>query len=68
MGDLRIACAPVGLLATNCYILSVDGRGMTDLQKGDQVVVKKSNYKLLMAHMGLKSFYETAFEKLGERE
>jgi len=26
MGDLRIACAPVGLLATNCYILSVDGR------------------------------------------
>ena len=49
-------------------ILSVDGRGMTDLQKDDQVVVKKSNYKLLMAHMGLKSFYETAFEKLGERE
>ena len=49
-------------------ILSVDGRGMTDLQKDDQVIVKKSNYKLLMAHMGLKSFYETAFEKLGERE
>jgi len=49
-------------------ILSVDGRGMTDLQNGDRVVVKKSNYKLLMAHIGLKSFYETAFEKLGERE
>lgn len=49
-------------------ILSVDGRGMTDLQTGDRVVVKKSGYKLLMAHLGLKSFYETAFEKLGERE
>lgn len=49
-------------------ILSVDGRGMTDLRKGDRVVAKKSAYKLLMAHMGLKSFYETAFEKLGERE
>lgn len=49
-------------------ILSVDGRGMTDLQNGDRVVVKKSGYKLLMAHLGLKSFYETAFEKLGERE
>ena len=49
-------------------ILSVDGRGMTDLQNGDSVVVRKSHYKLLMAHLGLKSFYETAFEKLGERE
>lgn len=49
-------------------ILSVDGRGMTDLQNGDRVIVKKSNHKLLMAHLGLKSFYETIFEKLGERE
>ena len=49
-------------------ILSVDGRGMTDLQDGDDVVIRRSDYKLLMAHLGLKSFYETAFEKLGERE
>ena len=44
--------------------LSVDGRGMTDLQNGDRVVVRKSGFKLLMAHLGLKSFYEIAFEKL----
>ena len=49
-------------------ILSVDGRGMTDLQDGDRVMIRRSAYKLLMAHLGLKSFYETAFEKLGERE
>ncbi len=49
-------------------ILSVDGRGMTDLQNGDCVVVRKSEHKLLLAHLGTKSFYETAFEKLGERE
>ncbi len=48
-------------------ILSADGRGMTDLQNGDEVVVKKSAHKLYLAHLGTKSFYETAFEKLGER-
>ncbi|MCD8322880.1 MAG: NAD(+)/NADH kinase [Oscillospiraceae bacterium] len=48
-------------------ILSVDGRGMTNLQDGDQIIVKKSAHKLLMADLGTKSFYETAFEKLGGR-
>ena len=48
-------------------VLTADGRGMTDLMDGDEVIVKKSEYKLLMAHLGTKSFYETAFEKLGER-
>ncbi|MCD7845457.1 MAG: NAD(+)/NADH kinase [Oscillospiraceae bacterium] len=48
-------------------ILSVDGRGMTDLQCGDQIIVKRSAHKLLMADLGTKSFYETAFEKLGGR-
>ena len=49
-------------------ILSCDGRGMLDLIDGDQVVVKRSDYKLYFADLGTKSFYETAFEKLGERE
>ena len=48
-------------------VLSVDGRGMTDLADGDRVVVTKSGYRLLMADLGTKSFYETAFEKLGGR-
>ena len=49
-------------------ILSCDGRGMLDLIDGDRVVVKRSEYKLYFADLGTKSFYETAFEKLGERE
>lgn len=48
-------------------VLSADGRGMTDLMDGDRVIVTKSRYRLLMADLGTKSFYETAFEKLGGR-
>ena len=48
-------------------VLSVDGRGLIDLTDGDQVVVRRSKYKLLVADLGTRSFYETAFEKLGER-
>ena len=49
-------------------ILSCDGRGMLDLIDGDRVIVKRSDCKLYFADLGTKSFYETAFEKLGERE
>ncbi len=48
-------------------VLSVDGRGLTDLLDGDAVIVTKSAHRLLIADLGTKSFYETAFEKLGER-
>ncbi len=48
-------------------VLSVDGRGLTDLLDGDRVVVYKSAHRLLMADLGTRSFYETAFVKLGER-
>ena len=48
-------------------VLSVDGRGLTDLLDGDEIIVRKSSHRLLMADLGTKSFYETAFEKLGER-
>ena len=49
-------------------ILSCDGRGMIDLRDGDEVIVRRSDCKLYFADLGTKSFYETAFEKLGERE
>ncbi len=48
-------------------ILSADGRGMQELYNGDKVIVKRSVNKLLIADLGTKSFYETAFEKLGEK-
>ena len=44
--------------------LSVDGTSVADLSNGDELVVKKSCHQTLMVDMGLKSFYEMAFEKL----
>ena len=44
--------------------LSVDGNSVYDLENGDILRVRRSSHYALMADMGLKSFYETAFEKL----
>ena len=44
--------------------LSVDGASVADLENGDEIIVKKSQHDTLMADIGLKSFYEIAFEKL----
>ena len=44
--------------------LAVDGISIADLQGGDQVLVRRSEHAVLMADLGLKSFYEIAYEKL----
>ncbi len=44
--------------------LAVDGNSVTDLQGGDQVLVRRSPHVTAMADLGLKSFYEIAYEKL----
>ena len=44
--------------------LSMDGNSSFDLENGDILRVRRSEHYALMADMGLKSFYETAFEKL----
>lgn len=44
--------------------LSVDGNYVADLVNGDEIIVKKSEHYTLMADLGLKSFYEIAYEKL----
>ncbi len=44
--------------------LSVDGNSVYDVENGDLLRVRRSAHYALMADMGLKSFYETAFEKL----
>ena len=62
-----VTVCPLELEDRRC-ILTVDGRGMIDLKNDDQVVVRRSAHKLYFADLGTKSFYETAFEKLGERE
>lgn len=44
--------------------LSVDGSSGINLQNGDEIVVKRSERCISMVDLGVKSFYETAFEKL----
>ena len=44
--------------------LAVDGNSVADLQGGDQVLVRRSPHVTAMADLGLKSFYEIAYEKL----
>lgn len=44
--------------------LSVDGNSVFDLANGDILVAERSEHCTLMVDMGLKSFYELAYEKL----
>lgn len=44
--------------------LAIDGQSVADLESGDLLRVRRSERYVLMAHLGLKSFYEIAFEKL----
>lgn len=44
--------------------LSVDGIVSADVNKGDLLTVRRSNEYITIADMGVKSFYETTFEKL----
>lgn len=44
--------------------LSVDGNWTTDIENEDIMVVKRSAHYTLMAGLGLKSFYDIAYEKL----
>lgn len=44
--------------------LAVDGNSIADLHGGDQVIVRRSPHVTLMADLGIKSFYDIAYEKL----
>ncbi|MEI3062593.1 MAG: hypothetical protein V8S72_06445 [Oscillospiraceae bacterium] len=44
--------------------ISVDGNSAMDLTNGDLLRVRRSERCILMADMGLKSFFDLAFEKL----
>ena len=46
--------------------LSVDGGELIPVQSGDELRVKKSKNRAVMAHVSQKSFYDIAYEKLGE--
>ena len=44
--------------------LSVDGNSIMDLADKDKIIVRRSESCTLMADLGLRNFYEIAFEKL----
>jgi len=44
--------------------LSVDGYSLTDLSGGDRLIVRRSESYTHMADLGLRNFYDIAFEKL----
>ena len=57
----------IGNLTEKDAVLSLDGGTPMSLRDGDEIAVRKSVYKTVLAHVGEKSFYDIAFEKLGER-
>ena len=64
LGPERIVSVTAKKMHDRRAYLSVDGSTVTDVNKDDVLVVKKSSHKLLMADLGVRSFYETTFEKL----
>lgn len=44
--------------------LAIDGNWVYDLANGDELIVKRSVSYTNMAHVGLRSFFDTAYEKL----
>ena len=46
-------------------VVSADG-GSFEMHSGDTLIVRKSKYRTMIAHVGDKAFYDIVFEKLGE--
>lgn len=44
--------------------MSVDGNSVADLNSGDAILVRRSPHPVLMSDLGLRSFYEIAYDKL----
>lgn len=64
LGGDSVITVEVEKLHTRRAYLSVDGNNLLDLSSGDTVVVRCSQSCTWMADLGLRSFYEIAFEKL----
>jgi NAD+ kinase len=64
----RVVSARAEKLHGRRAFLSVDGNEPIELVNDDVVRVRQSEHEVLMADMGLKSFYDITFEKLIERE
>ena len=51
-------------LHTRRAYLSVDGNSVLDLSSGDNMLIRRSAHRTLMARVGDKTFFEIAYEKL----
>ena len=63
----RLVEVRTGELEGKNAMLSVDGNKGVELRTGDSIRIKKSRHETLLAHVGQKSFYDIAYEKLCER-
>lgn len=63
----RVVLVKVGELNERRAVLSVDGGDYVNLESGDEIQIKKSDYKTLLVLTGKKSFYDIVYEKLEER-
>lgn len=64
LGKDRVVTVTAEKLHDRKAYLSVDGYVSADVNKDDVLTVKRSEYKVLFADLGAKSFYENTFEKL----
>ena len=64
LGTKRLITVTTEKLHSRRAYLSVDGNTVLDLASGDKMTIRRSEHSVLMARVGDKSFYETAFEKL----
>ena len=64
LGPESVITIEMEKLHTRRAYLAVDGNNLLDLVSGDTVVVKRSESCTWMADLGLRNFYELAFEKL----
>lgn len=64
LGANRIVKVTAGHLHGRRAYLSVDGKWTADLAGGDVLEVSRAEHETLMIDLGLKSFFESAYEKL----
>lgn len=62
----RVVTVKVGDIAGKQAYLSVDGGKPVVMNSGDELIARNSIYETYMAHVGPKSFYDIAYEKLGD--
>ena len=64
LGPDSVITIEMAKLHTRRAYLAVDGNNLLDLASGDTVIVRRSECCTCMADLGLRNFYELAYDKL----